>query len=131
MKISQPIAWNFALKGNNYVVHDNWIDASYDLNTPAVFPFNTDGYDVGGYNYTFYNNHVFNGDDCCAINNGGTLHYSCLAHREADADLILLAHNIYITDMICEGGHGISLSGTDNINNVTFKYVFFPHRTCV
>jgi hypothetical protein len=73
MKISQPIAWNFALKGNNYVVHDNWIDASYDLNTPAVFPFNTDGYDVGGYNYTFYNNHVFNGDDCVAVNNGGLL----------------------------------------------------------
>lgn len=46
MKVSKPVAWNFALSGNNYVVHDNWIDASYDLNTPAIFPFNTDGYDV-------------------------------------------------------------------------------------
>ena len=33
------------------------------------------------------------------------------------------AHNIYITDMICEGGHGISLSGTDNISNVTFNNI--------
>jgi hypothetical protein len=28
MKISKPIAWNFALSGSDYVVHDNWIDAS-------------------------------------------------------------------------------------------------------
>lgn len=103
MKISKPIAWTFALSGNNYQVYNNWIDASYDLNTPNVFPFNTDGYDVGGYNYTFHDNHVFNGDDCVAVNNG--------------------AHNIYITNMICEGGHGISLSGTNNINNVTFNNI--------
>jgi len=48
MKVSKPIAWNFALSGSNYVVHDNWIDASYDLDTPSIFPFNTDGYDVKG-----------------------------------------------------------------------------------
>jgi len=61
--------------------------------------------DVGspGPNFTFYNNHVFNGDDCVAVNNG--------------------ASNVYITDMICEGGHGISLSGTDNIHNVTFNNI--------
>ncbi|TKA73655.1 hypothetical protein B0A55_06504 [Friedmanniomyces simplex] len=103
MKVSKPIAWNFALSGSDYVVHDNWIDASYDLNTPNVFPFNTDGYDVKGTNVTFYNNHVFNGDDCVAVNNG--------------------AHNVYITDMICEGGHGISLSGVDDISNVIFNNI--------
>lgn len=45
MKINKPIAWQFSLSGNNYVVHDNWIDASYDLNTPNVFPFNTGTFD--------------------------------------------------------------------------------------
>lgn len=121
MKISKPIAWKFALSGSDYVVHDNWIDASYDLDTPNVFPFNIDGYDVKGQsrcltyhrrnwllttvgpNFTFYNNHVFNGDDCVAVNNG--------------------AHDIYITDMICEGGHGISLSGTDDISKVTLNNI--------
>lgn len=55
MKISKPIAWVFSLGGSNYVVHDNWIDASYDLNTPNVFPFNTDGYDVKGDVYMISN----------------------------------------------------------------------------
>jgi polygalacturonase len=70
MKISKPIAWQFALSGSDYTIHDNWIDADYDLSLVDGFPFNTDGYDVKGPRFHFYNNRVSNGDDCVAVNNG-------------------------------------------------------------
>ncbi|KZT58179.1 glycoside hydrolase family 28 protein [Calocera cornea HHB12733] len=103
LKIRKPIGWVFSMSGSNLHIHDVDIDASYDLNNPSLFPFNTDGYDVSGVNILMENNHIFNGDDCVAVNNG--------------------AHNVTIRNMICEGGHGASLSGTDNIANIHFDNI--------
>lgn len=33
--------------------------------------------------------------------------------------------NITVRNMVCEGGHGASLSGTDNIANVRFDNITF------
>ncbi|WWC59101.1 uncharacterized protein I303_101649 [Kwoniella dejecticola CBS 10117] len=102
MKLRKPIAWSFSLNGNDMHVYGNKIDAAYDLNNPGVFPFNTDGYDIHGNNVLFENNWVFNGDDCVAVNAG---------------------NNITIRNMVCEGGHGASLSATTGVNNVLFDNI--------
>ncbi|WWC87255.1 uncharacterized protein L201_002143 [Kwoniella dendrophila CBS 6074] len=99
MKLRKPIAWSFSLTGNDNHVYGNKIDAAYDINNPGVFPFNTDGYDIKGNNVLFENNWVFNGDDCVAVNSG---------------------NNITVRNMVCEGGHGASLSATTGVNNVLF-----------
>jgi len=103
MKLRKPIAWSFAVKGIDIHIYENDIDASYDLDTPDIFPFNTDGYDVKGTNVLFENNHVFNGDDCVAVNSG--------------------SNNVTVRNMVCEGGHGASLSGTDKIANIHFDNI--------
>jgi polygalacturonase len=66
LKLRKPIAWNLAIAGNNNHIYGNKIDAAYDLDTPSVFPFNTDGYDISGNNVLVEDSWVFNGDDCIA-----------------------------------------------------------------
>jgi len=34
------------------------------------------------------------------------------------------AHNITVRELTCEGGHGVSLSGTNNIANITFDTIY-------
>ncbi|KIM78182.1 glycoside hydrolase family 28 protein [Piloderma croceum F 1598] len=70
---------------------------------PGIFPFNTDGFDIGGANVLLEKNHVFNGDDCVAVGNG--------------------SNNVTVRIMVCEGGHGVSLSGTDKIADVHFDNI--------
>ncbi|GJJ09893.1 hypothetical protein Clacol_004117 [Clathrus columnatus] len=69
----------------------------------AKFAF-SDGFDISGTNFLLENSHIFNGDDCVAVNNG--------------------AHNITVRNFTCEGGHGVSLSGTDDISNVLFDNIY-------
>ncbi|WRT65114.1 uncharacterized protein IL334_002056 [Kwoniella shivajii] len=102
MKLRKPVAWSFSLTGNDNHVYGNKIDAAYDLDNPGVFPFNTDGYDIKGNNVLFENNWVFNGDDCVAVNSG---------------------NNITVKNMVCEGGHGASLSSGNGVSNVLFDNI--------
>ncbi|KAF8589113.1 glycoside hydrolase family 28 protein [Ramaria rubella] len=95
LKLRKPIAWNFSVAGNNIHVYNITIDASYDLSVR---------FDVSGTNVIIENSKIFNGDDCVAVNNG--------------------AHNVTVRGLTCEGGHGVSLSGTDNISNITFDDIF-------
>ncbi|KAK8865572.1 hypothetical protein IAR55_000716 [Kwoniella newhampshirensis] len=102
LKVRKPVAWGISVAGNNNHIYDNVIDASYDLNNPAVFPFNTDGYDIRGNNYVIENGTVSNGDDCVAVNSG---------------------NNITVRNMVCEGGHGASLSSANGVSNVLFNNI--------
>jgi len=109
LKFRKPIAWGISLSGNNIHVHNITIDASYDLSKPTLFPFNTDGFDVSGTNVLIEDSNIFNGDDCVAVNNG--------------------AQNVTVRRLTCEGGHGVSLSGTNSISNITFDTIY--SRNCM
>ncbi|RSH89652.1 hypothetical protein EHS25_002203 [Saitozyma podzolica] len=102
LKLRKPIAWNLAITGNNNHIYGNKIDAAYDLDTPSVFPFNTDGYDISGNNVLVEDSWVFNGDDCIAVNKG---------------------NNITFRDSVCIGGHGASVSATTGVSNVLINNV--------
>jgi len=99
MKLRKPIAWNFAVSGNTLHIYGNTIDAAYNYEVPSQFPFNTDGFDVSGNNVLVEDNHVWNGDDCIAVNKG---------------------NNITFRNNVCEGGHGISISAATGVSNVLF-----------
>lgn len=68
-KSMKPVAWNVNLQGSNIVVTDTIIDA---YSTTSAFPFNTDGFDVGGTNITIKNSVIYNGDDAVAIGSGAS-----------------------------------------------------------
>ncbi|ROW07294.1 hypothetical protein VMCG_03698 [Cytospora schulzeri] len=79
-KSLKPIAWNVKLEGTNITVSDTIIDAT---SSTGSFPFNTDGFDVGGTDITFLNSVIYNGDDAIAVGSeshnilfsGGTIGY--------------------------------------------------------
>ncbi|ORY81303.1 pectin lyase-like protein [Leucosporidium creatinivorum] len=103
LKIKKPVGWVFKAAGSNMNFNHITIDAKSDS---SAFPFNTDGFDVGGVNVTLTDNYVVNGDDCITINNG--------------------AKNVYAADNYCEGGHGASLGSFGSggsvaaASNITF-----------
>jgi polygalacturonase len=66
-KSRKPIAWDVQLIGNIITVSDAIADA---YSTTAIFPFNTDGFDVTGTNIKITNSVIFNGDDSIAVQSG-------------------------------------------------------------
>jgi len=128
LKLRKPIAWNIAISGNNNYVHDNKIDATYNLDKPAAFPFNTDGYDVKGNNVTFDGNWVFNGDDCVA---GKFRNFWVKYLQMQDGEYPFMStdiavnggNGITIKNMFCAGGHGASISAATGVNNVLFDNI--------
>ncbi|KAK4938273.1 hypothetical protein LTR10_021252 [Elasticomyces elasticus] len=104
-KSRKPIAWGVQVSGKNITITNSVVDA---VSNSTAFPFNTDGFDVGGNNIQILNSVIFNGDDAIAVQSG--------------------AHNI-----LFQGGtigyqsHGMSIGslGQDqtqfaNVSNVTF-----------
>ena len=79
-KSRKPIAWGVQVSGKNITISDTVIDA---VSASQGFPFNTDGFDVGGTDISILNSVIFNGDDAIAVqagaNNvlfqGGTIGY--------------------------------------------------------
>ncbi|KAH8903906.1 family 28 glycosyl hydrolase [Coniochaeta sp. PMI_546] len=67
LKSLKPIAWNFSIKGSNITIEDTIIEAT---SNSAAFPFNTDGFDVGGTDITIRNSVIYNGDDAIAVGSG-------------------------------------------------------------
>lgn len=104
-KSRKPIAWNVALSGTNIDVSDTIIDA---YSTSGAFPFNTDGFDVGGTNIRITNSVIYNGDDAIAVQSG--------------------AHNIlfqggtigYQTHGMSIGSLGQNQASFANVSNITF-----------
>jgi polygalacturonase len=92
LKISQPIGWVIAANGKN--MHFSNIEILAQSDNPAIFPFNTDGFDVSGTNILVEHSHVVNGDDCFTLNNGAT--------------------NIVFRDSFCANGHGVSIGSLDD-----------------
>ncbi|KAB5533598.1 family 28 glycosyl hydrolase [Coniochaeta sp. 2T2.1] len=67
LKSLKPIAWNFSVKGSNITILDSIIEAT---SNSSAFPFNTDGFDVGGTDVTIRNSVIYNGDDAIAVGSG-------------------------------------------------------------
>ncbi|KIM28546.1 glycoside hydrolase family 28 protein [Serendipita vermifera MAFF 305830] len=72
MKVIKPVAQGFNIPGNNIIIKNHFVDAmptngSRDLT--ASFPFNTDGFNIGGQNITIDGYYGHNGDDCVSIVN--------------------------------------------------------------
>ncbi|PVF94155.1 pectin lyase-like protein [Serendipita vermifera] len=73
MKVIKPIAHGFRIPGKNIVIKDHYVDAmpsNGTRDTAASFPFNTDGFNIGGQNITLDGYWGKNGDDCVSIING-------------------------------------------------------------
>lgn len=66
-KSLKPIAWNVRLEGSNITVSDSIIEAT---SSTESFPFNTDGFDVGGTDISILNSVIYNGDDAIAVGSG-------------------------------------------------------------
>lgn len=66
-KSLKPIAWNVKLEGTNITVSDSIIEAT---SSTQSFPFNTDGFDVGGTDISILNSVIYNGDDAIAVGSG-------------------------------------------------------------
>ncbi|CAK5278448.1 unnamed protein product [Mycena citricolor] len=64
LTISKPIGKSFNIAGSGNWIEDVVVDAQ---SSSTAFPFNTDGFDVGGDGNTILNSQVSNGDDCVAI----------------------------------------------------------------
>jgi len=93
---------------SNLHIFNNVILAISD-NSSSAFPFNTDGFDAGGSNILFENNHVNNGDDCVTVESG--------------------AINIHVRNSYCANCHGLSIGSLGeggavaNVQNVLFENV--------
>lgn len=66
-KSLKPIAWNVRLEGSNITVSDTIIEAT---SSTESFPFNTDGFDIGGTDISILNSVIYNGDDAIAVGSG-------------------------------------------------------------
>lgn len=118
LKLRKPIAWNLAITGNNNHIYGNKIDAAYDLDTPSVFPFNTDGYDISGNNVLVEDSWVFNGDDCIA----GEASVGTTPLRTLTSE-VNKGNNITFRNSVCIGGHGASVSATTGVSNVLINNI--------
>ncbi|KAG8808731.1 hypothetical protein FRC17_003805 [Serendipita sp. 399] len=73
LKMIKPVAHGIRLTGTNIVVTKHYVDAkpaNGSRDSPVGFPFNTDGFNVGGTNITIDGYYGNNGDDCVSIING-------------------------------------------------------------
>jgi galacturan 1,4-alpha-galacturonidase len=97
--IGSPVH-TFSVKASNFTIDGVTIDnrgTNYDLGH------NTDGFDVSGsLGLTIKNVHVYNNDDCLAVNSGT---------------------DIYFQNNYCSGGHGISIGSVKTGNAVDGVYV--------
>ena len=66
-KSRKPIAWGVQVSGKNITILDTVVDA---VSSTQAFPFNTDGFDVGGSDIRILNSVIFNGDDAIAVQAG-------------------------------------------------------------
>lgn len=66
-KSRKPIAWGVQVSGKNITISDTVVDA---VSSTQAFPFNTDGFDVGGSDIRILNSVIFNGDDAIAVQAG-------------------------------------------------------------
>ncbi|KAJ7060913.1 pectin lyase fold/virulence factor [Mycena amicta] len=104
--ISKPIGKSFNIAGNGNIIQNVVIDAKSDT---AAFPFNTDGFDVGGDGNTILNSQVSNGDDCIAIGSP--------------------CSNLHVKGLTCTGSHGVSVAakggGQVSVFNILVEDVVF------
>lgn len=72
IKMIQQIAHGFNVPGKNIKITDHYVDSvptNGTRDSPASFPFNTDGFNIGGQNITIDGYYGNNGDDCVSIVN--------------------------------------------------------------
>ncbi|CAK5263543.1 unnamed protein product [Mycena citricolor] len=104
LTISKPIGKSFNIAGSGNWIEDVVVDAQ---SSSTAFPFNTDGFDVGGDGNTILNSQVSNGDDCVAIGSPCT--------------------NLHLKGLTCIGSHGISVAakggGSVNVANILVENV--------
>ncbi|KAJ6557844.1 pectin lyase fold/virulence factor [Mycena capillaripes] len=104
--ISKPIGKSFNIAGNGNKIQNVVIDAK---SSTSAFPFNTDGFDVGGDGNSIENSQVANGDDCIAIGSPCT--------------------NFHVKTLSCTGSHGVSVAakggGSVNVANILVEDVTF------
>ncbi|KAF2767678.1 pectin lyase-like protein [Teratosphaeria nubilosa] len=107
-KSRKPIAWNVQLKGSDIHVSNTFIDA---YSTTGSFPFNSDGFDVGGTHITIQNSVIYNGDDAIAIQSGS--HHVLFK----DATIGYQSHGMSI------GSLGQSQASFANVSDIAFDNV--------
>ncbi|KAJ7185899.1 pectin lyase fold/virulence factor [Mycena filopes] len=104
--ISKPIGKSFNLAGSGNAVTNVVIDAK---STSSAFPFNTDGFDVGGDGNSIQNSQIANADDCIAIGS------PCA--------------NLHVKNVACTGSHGVSVAakggGSVAVTNILVEDVTF------
>jgi len=100
LKIVGSPVQTFSVKASNFTIDGVTID---NRGTNYNLGHNTDGFDVGSSSgLTIKNVHVYNNDDCLAINSGT---------------------DIYFQNNYCSGGHGISIGSIKTGNAVNGVYV--------
>ncbi|XP_056642681.1 polygalacturonase-like [Diorhabda sublineata] len=95
-----------SVKSNDLIINEWTIDVSEgDKNNFTGH--NTDGFDLSGTNLVIKNSTVLNQDDCVVVNVGA---------------------NILVSNMVCSGGHGLSISvgfsndfSANSVSNITFE----------
>ncbi|KAJ7449045.1 pectin lyase-like protein [Mycena galericulata] len=106
--ISKPIGKSFNIAGNGNKIQNIVIDAQ---STNSAFPFNTDGFDVGGDGNSILNSQVSNGDDCVAVGSPCT--------------------NLHVKTLTCTGSHGVSVAakggGSVGVSNILVEDVTFTN----
>lgn len=101
----------FYVTGNDYlsmtdlVLNNTAGDAPNDISGGLAAAHNSDGFDISSSNYVTLNNiQVFNQDDCVAVTSGS---------------------HVTVSNMYCEGGHGLSIGSIGGkSNNVVDDVVF-------
>jgi len=97
--VGSPIH-TFSIQSSNLTIDGVTID---DRGTNYAQGHNTDGFDVSSSKaLTIKNSHVYNNDDCLAINSGSNIHF---------------------TNNYCSGGHGVSVGSIKTGNTVDGVYV--------
>jgi len=100
LKIVGSPVHTFSIKASNFTIDGVTID---DRGTNYNLGHNTDGFDVSGTTgLTIKNCHVYNNDDCLAVNSGS---------------------DIYFQNNYCSGGHGVSIGSVKTGNTVDGVYV--------
>ena len=87
------------------------------LEAPHESP-NTDGINFyGGFDQSFSDSHVSNGDDCVSIVTTGDTEGACVAQPD-----LCQGGNVVVENILCEGGHGASIGSVRHgvVTNVSF-----------
>ncbi|KAH8921542.1 glycoside hydrolase family 28 protein [Atractiella rhizophila] len=110
LKHKQMIAWSWSLPGSNILVEKCYSDNRPTNGTrdeTISFPFNTDGFNVGGKNVRINNYFGYNGDDAVSIVSG--------------------AKNVTVTNVYCGfSSHGMSIGslGKNGANSIVEDVLF-------